>query len=108
MCGNKSDFVLLPEMCFADWLAADPEVDEGRWDDAAVAHTIRIAGLGRLGAKAVVGTRPIVTAQGSRRNEAYLWTAVAQAAAGVHQKYYLPDEEGYWENTWYEPRAEEF
>ena len=95
-------------MCFADWLAADPEVDEGRWNDAVAAHAARIAGLGRLGAKAVVGTRPIVTAQGSRRNEAYLWTAAAQAAAGVHQKYYLPDEEGYWENTWYDRGPKSF
>ena len=30
---NGSDFLLLPEMCFAEWLAADPRPDAARWHD---------------------------------------------------------------------------
>ena len=37
-----------------------------------------------------------MNSQGSRRNEAYIWTSETPSAAGVHQKYYLPDGEGYW------------
>ena len=106
--GQGSDFLLLPEMCFSDWLAADRQVDENRWKHAVQKHDKRIAGLGQLGAKAVLGTRPIVNSQGSRRNEAYIWTKESQSAAGVHQKYYLPDEEGYWEHSWYDRGPKSF
>ena len=52
---HASDFLLLPEMCFADWLAADRHVDENRWNHAVQEHARRIAGLGQLEAKAVLG-----------------------------------------------------
>lgn len=105
---HKSDFLLLPEMCFSDWLPADRIVDGNRWDQSVQEHARRIATLGQLGAKAVLGTRPIVNIQGSRRNEAYLWTADSQSATGVHEKYYLPDEDGYWEHSWYDRGAKSF
>ena len=98
---ESADFVLLPEMGFAEWLAADAEPDEARWRAAVAEHERQIAQLDRLAAPAVMGTRPIVRAHGSWRNQAYLWTAES-GARGVHEKYYLPDEAGYWENTWYD------
>jgi N-carbamoylputrescine amidase len=101
------DFLLLPEMCFAEWLAADPEPDAGRWHTAVAAHEQHIADLANLGAKAVLGTRPIVREQGSFRNQAYLWT-VENGAQPVHEKYYLPDEASYWENSWYDRGEREF
>ena len=56
----------------------------------------REVGLGELGVDAVAGTRPIINGAGSRRNEAFLWRAATGRAVGVHEKYYLPDEPGYW------------
>ena len=103
-----SDFVLLPEMCFAEWLAANPVTSQEAWEKAVAAHDRHIAALDQLGAKAVMGTRPIVTAQGSRRNEAFLWTRETPAPTPVHQKYYLPDEEGYWEHSWYDRGPKQF
>ncbi len=105
---EKSDFLLLPEMGFADWLAGDNEVDPARWDASVEAHETQIANLGALGAKAIMGTRPIVTASGSRRNEAYVWTVDAPVPAGFHHKYYLPDEPGYWEHSWYDRGPKQF
>lgn len=98
---NGSDFLLLPEMCFSEWLAADPTPDAARWHAAVANHEQQLAQFDKLGARAVMGTRPIVRAHGSFRNEAYLWTPKS-GAQPVHEKYYLPDEPDYWENTWYD------
>ncbi len=98
---EKSDFLLLPEMCFGDWLAADAVPDAARWHSAVEHHAAYIANMERLGANAVMSTRPIVREHGSFRNQAYIWTAET-GARGVHEKYYLPDEPEYWEHTWYD------
>ncbi len=98
---ESSELLVLPEMCFFDWLPADPVPSRARWQTAIDAHAARLQRLGRLGADAVIGTRPIVDTGGSPRNQAYCWTA-AGGAVGVHEKYYLPDEKGYHEATWYD------
>jgi len=104
---HGTDFLLLPEMAFAPWLAASLPPDADRWRRAIEAHDEQIRQLHRLGAAAVVGTRPVIRSDGSRRNQAYVWTAAAGAVA-VHEKYYLPDEPGFWEATWYERGARTF
>ena len=99
---TASELVLLPEMPFFEWLAADPSPDHARWLEAVNAHTHYIDNLSTLGAKAVISSRPIINKQGSRRNEAFIWYQESHSAVGFHEKYYLPNEEGYWEATWYE------
>ena len=108
VAAEKSDFLLLPEMSFSPWLAADKEIDEQLWLKAVTDHTQQINQLGKLGVDAILGTRPIVNPQGSRRNLAYLWTQKSGKATAVHEKYYLPDEEGYWEASWYDRGSKEF
>lgn len=103
---HDSDFLLLPEMCFHEWLAADRDADPERWQTAVKSHDRHIESLDRLGAAAAIGTRPIVDSTGIRRNQAYLWTPTGVAA--VHEKYYLPDEIGYWEAHWYERGEQRF
>jgi N-carbamoylputrescine amidase len=104
---HESQFLLLPEMCFADWLAADPEPRRARWLAAVKAHAEHILEFGKLGAQAVIATRPIVSDAGSFRNQAYLWTPEPRIQP-IHEKYYLPDEEGYWEASWYQRGPLEF
>ncbi len=104
---SGAEFLLLPEMCFHDWLAADPEPDRGRWLAAVEAHARRLLELDRLGARAIVGTRPVIDDGGEFRNQAYLWTPEPRVLP-VHEKYYLPDEDGYWEASWYRPGPREF
>lgn len=108
IASHHSDFLLLPEMSFSAWLAADPNPDVEKWAASVEAHARYIKRLSELRAKAVMGTRPITNAEGSRRNEAYLWTKDSNRAVGVHEKYYLPNEEGYWEATWYERGPKSF
>jgi len=104
---EDAEFLLLPEMCFHEWLAADQQPDRERWLAAIEAHAARILRLGELGAKAIISTRPIVNQTGDFRNQAYLWTPEPRVLP-VHEKYYLPDEDGYWEASWYQRGKLEF
>lgn len=99
---HRPDLLLLPEMPFSQWLAADPEPRAEAWQEAVAAHARRIEALSRLSAEAVLATRPIINAAGSYRNQAFIWRRSEGRATPVHEKYYLPNEEGYWEASWYE------
>jgi predicted amidohydrolase len=97
----RSDVVVLPEMPFAEWVCATAAVEPSRWDEAVGAHDYWMRRLADLGAALVAGTRPVVTA-GTRYNEAFVWTPELGPIA-AHRKRYLPEEEGFWEASWYEP-----
>ena len=104
---TQSEFLLLPEMCFYEWLAAAKQPERGRWLKAVEAHAKHILKFDELGAGAIIGTRPIVNDAGDFRNQAYLWTPEPRVLP-VHEKYYLPDEDGYWEASWYQRGKLEF
>lgn len=96
-----SDLVVLPEMPFSAWLAAERVPDADRWRAAVAEHEAALARLGELGVGAVVTSRPTVEPNGSRRNAAVVWAA-ATGAVRVRDKCYLPDEPGFWEASWYD------
>jgi N-carbamoylputrescine amidase len=96
-----AELVVLPELPFSDWLAADPVPDPAAWQAAVVEHEAAIARLDELGAAAVVASRPTVEQDGRRHNQAFVWTAGA-GAVRVRDKHYLPDEPGFWEASWYD------
>jgi len=96
---NGSDLVLLPEMPFSVWLAATKEVDPARWDQAVAVHEAWLERLGDLKASTVLGSRTVVI-DGHRHNEAFVWESSSYQVS--HHKYYLPDEDGFWEATWYD------
>jgi N-carbamoylputrescine amidase len=97
---HQSEFVLLPEMPFYRWLAHAREVDSSQWERAVVAHEAWIARLADFAPATVISTRP-VTLDGKRQNTGYVWEP-GQGDRIVHTKYYLPDEPGFWEASWYE------
>ncbi len=101
---HDSDLLLLPEMPFSDWLAAERpgETHQEEWATSVQRHLDGIERLGSLGVDVVVSSRPTIDAAGSRRNEAFIWTRQHPEPAAIHQKYYLPDEPGYWEHSWYD------
>ncbi|MEE9297676.1 MAG: carbon-nitrogen hydrolase family protein [Acidimicrobiia bacterium] len=96
---HASDVVLLPEMPFFAWLAATKEVDEDRWVAATAAHEAWRLRFHELGAATVLGSRPVVI-DGRRLNEAFVWEGGEDRPA--HHKFFLPDEDGFWEATWYD------
>ncbi len=98
---NSSDLLLLPEMPFYKWLSASQTPDPHAWQTAVYAHDRWLDKLEELGVPLVAGTRPLVKNQ-KPVNAAFIWTREG-ALHYVHEKYYLPDEEGFWEATWYGP-----
>jgi hypothetical protein len=98
VAAERSELVVLPEMGFAPWFATDPPAGDDAWPSAVAAHEAWTRRLPELGA-AVVGTRP-VTRGADRRNSAYVGSPDG-TVRGLHDKSYLPDEDGFWEASWY-------
>jgi N-carbamoylputrescine amidase len=95
-----SQLALLPEMPFYPWLAVERHFEPEAWRAAAEAHRAWQARLPELAAAIVAGTQP-VTRDEKRLNEGFVWTQ-GGGYRPVHTKYYLPDDEGYWEASWYQ------
>ncbi|NIR50857.1 carbon-nitrogen hydrolase family protein [candidate division KSB1 bacterium] len=97
---EASELVLLPEMPFHPWVASTRNVDPAVWEAAVAAHDDWMARLSELAPATVLGSRP-VHKNGKRLNEGFIWDSES-GYRPAHVKYYLPDEEGFWEASWYE------
>ncbi len=106
VAGAGSDFLLLPEMCFAPWFCTAPERDDAVWNAAVSAHESWLERLPELDTSMVFGTAPR-NEDGKRYNVAYAWTA-ERGIRWLHRKTYLPNDEGYWEANWYDRAAIDF
>ena len=96
---HESQLVLLPEMPFYDWFPRRGTYDPIVWQAAVKAHQDWLARLPELAPAVVLGTRPVERG-GLRLNEAFVWEPES-GYHPAHHKYYLPDEAGFWEATWY-------
>ena len=97
---NGSQLVLLPELAMVEPVWECEHFDAARW---VVVETLSDLGLRRLRelrADHVVGTRP-VRLEGRRLNQGYLWSPAA-GVEPLRSKYFLPEEPGTWEATWFE------
>ena len=97
---RRSELVLLPEMPFCSWFATTPAFDQSVWQAAVAAHNVWQARLTELAPAIVLGTRP-VNRNGERLNEGFTWSE-ADGYRVAHYKYYLPDEQDFWEASWYQ------
>lgn len=100
VAAQRADLLVLPELSFGPWLPDSRQVDAAAWTASVAEHDAAIARLSQLGASVVVGSRPVVH-EGRRYNEAFVWSA-GELLGAAHRKTYLPNEEGYWEASWYE------
>lgn len=97
---KSSDIVLLPEMGFSQWFCAFPTPQPGVWKKAVREHDMWVERLSELGAPMVLGTRPVI--EGNKRlNRAFVWTKKT-GVRRAHDKFYLPNEPGYYEARWYD------
>lgn len=103
---EKSDLVLLPEMAFYPWIPLERTFDPAVWQAAVDSHDEWESRFRELDPALVIGTRP-VNRNGKRLNEAFIW-GTDEGVRAVHAKFYLPDEEGFWEASWYERGNGEF
>lgn len=103
---NGSDLVLLPEMIFCPWFAKDRTFHPDVWQSALDAHDAWMERLTELAPAAVLGSRP-VERDGGRFNEAFVWRE-EEGYRAAHTKAYLPNEDLFWEASWYEPGTDSF
>jgi N-carbamoylputrescine amidase len=103
---EASDLVVLPEMPFHPWTAWTRQFDPAIWQASVDAHDEWIKRLQELAPAIVLGSRP-VTKKDKRFNEGFFWEPDHSYRA-IHTKYYLPDEEGFWEASWYQRGNREF
>lgn len=103
---NQSDLLLLPEMPFSPWLAHQSELDEWQWQQSMDEHDKWISRLPALLLAIVVGTRPVFQ-NGKRLNEGFIWSN-GNGYQTVHHKHYLPDEDGFWEASWFQRGENDF
>ena len=94
--------MLLPEMPFFPWIAAEQPFELRKWEATVAEHERWVARLAELAPTTVLASRAVA----QRRNEGFVWDARGYRA--VHDKYYLPEEEGFWEVTWYERGEPDF
>ena len=97
---SKSQFLLLPEMCFAPWFCAETTPLDTVWQSAVAVHDTWLARLPELPVDIVAGTAPR-NIDDKRQNFAWVWTR-REGMHWVHAKTYLPNDDGYWEATWYD------
>jgi len=96
---EASELVLLPEMPFARWFAVVRAFDAAAWRKALDAHQRWEQRIGELTVPCVIATRPAERG-GKRLNEAFVMAN--GRSRGIHEKRYLPNEDGYWEASWYQ------
>jgi N-carbamoylputrescine amidase len=94
---TQSTLVLLPEMPFYPWWFATPKPDLAVWEEAVMTHAAWLTRLHELRAPVVLGTAP-ANKRGLRLNEAFVWDGEYRPA---HEKFHLPNEEGFYEGAWY-------
>lgn len=98
IASDTPDLVVLPELPFSCWFCIGQGSDDSVWDQAVATHRQTAERLCGSGVPIVFST-PVNSPEG-RRN-------VARIAGGgldveTHAKRHLPDEEGYWEGSWYD------
>ena len=103
---ESSDLLLLPEMPFYPWLAQSRQVRPELWAKSLAAHDKWIPRMSALGSVMVISSRPVIR-HGKRFNEGFVREASGEYQP-AHSKYYLPDDEGFWEASWYERGDRDF
>ena len=97
---QKSDLVLLPEMPFHQWIASQPTVDESIKTKNIASHELWLKRIPELNAKIVAYSKPVQ--KGNKYyNTAFIWTK-EKGHQKVRSKYFFPEEDGFFEATWFD------
>lgn len=103
---QQSDLVLLPELPFTAWFARTPQFDAEVWRRAQEEHDLMMSSLSTLAPAIVLGTHLLIEEE-RHLNRGFIW-APAEGYKGVHDKYYLPNEEDFYERSWFDRNQRDF
>lgn len=100
LSNNFSDLLVLPEMPFCQWVASELPVSNSKKQEAIAKHELWCTRFDELGIDKIVYSRPILK-DNLYHNTAFIW----QKGIGdqqIHSKQYFPEEEYFWEASWYD------
>ena len=103
---NKSELLLLPEMPFYPWIANTTKVNDQEKAKAIEAHEIWLSKFDELEDIIVAYTKPLIN-EGKFHNTAFIWTKDG-GHQKAHTKYFFPEEDGFYEETWFDRATENF
>jgi N-carbamoylputrescine amidase len=98
--------VLLPELPFSSWFARTPQFDAQVWQRAQQEQEVMMKRLPQLSPAIVLGTHLIIE-EGRHLNRGFSWTPT-EGDKGIHDKYYLPNEEDFYESCWFDRNQLDF
>ena len=96
--GQQWDILITNEMPFGTWIASARQFDEDTARRSIAIHEQGLAALRALGVPAVISSRPVPRA-GKLANEAFVIDG--DQIRTLHRKQFFPEEEGWYEATWY-------
>ncbi len=103
---QQSELVLLPELAFSSWFARSPLFDEQLWRKAQQEQDLMMHSLTPLAPANVLGTY-LITEGEQHVNRAFIWTQ-EEGYQGVHDKYYFPNEDYFYERVWFSRQRDDF
>ena len=101
----NADIVVTNEMPFGPWIAESLTFNVRAARESVVLHEDALAALGALEVEAVISSRPVIA--GDRlANEAFVLDASGYRS--IHHKQYFPQEQGFYEESWFVPERHDF
>jgi predicted amidohydrolase len=97
---NRPDLLLLPEMPFSKWIAAERKVNNASRLQSVEKHERWMTEVEQLNARWVVYSKPVVT-EGKFFNTAFVF-GKGSGHRKIHSKSFFPEEPHFWEETWYD------
>jgi N-carbamoylputrescine amidase len=96
----ETDLLLLPEMPFNKWLAANKEVSDQLKEESIKEHQIWVKELEDLNTKYVIYSAPELI-DGKYFNTAFVFQK-EKGHQRIHTKAYFPEEPHFWEESWFD------
>ena len=97
---HNSELILLPEMPFYSWIANRPSVNKSAILEAVRAHEKWLGRIEAFGDAIVAYSKPWVEGD-NLYNSAFIWSR-ENGHQKVHTKHFFPEEEGFYEDTWFD------
>ena len=97
---NRPNLLLLPELPFCKWIAAENEVSESAKMQSVQKHEKWLTEIEKLSVQYVVYSKPVIIG-----NKFFNTAFIYEKGLGhrkIHTKSFFPQEPYFWEETWYD------
>jgi N-carbamoylputrescine amidase len=113
---KQSELLLLPEMPFSPWIFSSPQFNEDEWKKSLEAHHTHLEKMAELVPSCVtqvIGSIPREIPLISKRLNSCFHASLSKESPHwqihfKHDKVYLPNDEGFYEASWYDYSQNDF